>query len=472
MLLSECNIAKGGFFMRVSDAIICILFTAFAASYGWGMRGSLIGGEKGAMLPGALIGLILGKFSGYGMAVTAAAAGLMGMTFGGTETYGETIGFVLHRRREDYNPVKGYIGLAFKGALWFSVCGAFLGISHSYAVYHYSEIFDFCLLIPVMQIVGQLIFNRPYKPEKNKFPKIYFSKTRREEWGGNLLMLVALVIFAICHGDYFTLILIAGGFTFGAIGWLVAMRAYVAAVFPLKNGKYLFGRLYHKGLIDGWKLMEFILGAFGGFGLSLAYCLGYSYVEIYQDRASLDGPKFIDDEYLMDWIPVILVACVIGIVAVNLISFICDKKGKEVNSYVLDHIERPLYNVIPMMFVLAGAAEEFVTVFMLVFVVVNKLIFDRFKKVNLISILIGAGVCVATFMFFAGGIGGVRPIDVVLVSTIPYLAGEIIWILSKQGRHGKPLKDVLTKTSFATVFPTFVIMSALIIFSFYKIFGI
>lgn len=457
--------------MDFGNAVICILLTTLAASYGWGMRGSLIGGEKGAMLPGALIGLILGKFSGYGMAVTAAAAGLMGMTFGGTETYGETIGFVLHRGREDYNPVRGYVGLAFKGALWFAVCGAFLGISHAYDVYEHSDIYIFCLLIPVMQIVGQFIFNRPYKPENNKFPKIYFSKTRREEWGGNLLMLIALVIFAICHGDYFTLILIAGGFVFGAIGWLVAMRAYVAAVFPLKNGKYLFGKLYHKGLIDGWKLMEFILGAFGGFGLSLAYCLGYNYIVIYKEKASYGSVRFCD-EYLMGWIPFICVACVIGIVAVNLISFICDKKGKKLNSYVLDHIERPFYNVIPMMFVLAGAAEDFVTVFMLVFVVVNKLIFDRFKKVNLVSILIGAGVCVATFMLFAGGIGGVRPIDVVLVGTIPYLAGEIIWILSKQGRHGKSLKDVLTKTSFVTVFPTFAIMSVLIIFSFYKIFGI
>lgn len=457
--------------MRITDALVCIFVTTLAASYGWGMRGSLIGGEKGAMLPGALIGLVLGWFYGYG-SVSVAAAGLMGMTFGGTETYGETIGFVLHRGKEDYNPVRGYIGLAFKGALWFSVCGAFLGISLSYGVYHYSEIFDFCLLIPVMQIVGQLIFNRPYKPEKNKFPKIYFSKTRREEWGGNLLMLVALVVFAAYHGDYFTIILIASGFVFGAIGWLVGMRAFVATVFPLKNGKYFFGKAYHKGIIDGWKIMEFILGAFGGFGLSLAYCLGYSYIEIYQDRASLDGLEFIDDEYLQGWIPVILVACVIGIVAVNLISFICDKKGKEVNSYVLDHIERLFYNVIPMMFVLAGEAGGFVTVFMLVFVVVNKLIFDRFKKVNLVSILIGAGVCVATFVCFAGRIGGVKPIDVVLVGTIPYLAGEIIWILSKQGRRGKSLKDAVTKTPFATVFPAFAVMSAVLIISFVKIFAV
>lgn len=128
--------------MDFGNAIVCILLTTLAASYGWGMRGSLIGGEKGAMLPGALTGLILGGFSGIG-AVNAAAAGLMGMTFGGTETYGETIGFVLHRGREDYNPVRGYVGLAFKGALWFSICGAFIGISFSYGVYKQSDIYLF-----------------------------------------------------------------------------------------------------------------------------------------------------------------------------------------------------------------------------------------------------------------------------------------------------------------------------------------
>ncbi len=46
--------------MSLSDMILCVFLTTLAASYGWGMRGSLIGGEKGAMLPGALIGLILG----------------------------------------------------------------------------------------------------------------------------------------------------------------------------------------------------------------------------------------------------------------------------------------------------------------------------------------------------------------------------------------------------------------------------
>ena len=50
-----------GFF----DAAVCILFTTLAASYAWGMRGAVIGGEKGAMLPGCIyrsyFGLVFGR---------------------------------------------------------------------------------------------------------------------------------------------------------------------------------------------------------------------------------------------------------------------------------------------------------------------------------------------------------------------------------------------------------------------------
>ncbi len=451
--------------MSFGNAVICILFSTLAVSYGWGMRGSLIGGEKGAMLPGALIGLILGWFSGLGYLGTA-AAGLMGMTFGGTETYGETIGFVLHGD----NPKKGYGGLAFKGGLWFSMCGGFIGISLSYGVYSDSDIYVFCLMIPLMQIIGSRVFNTPFDPENNKFPKFYFSKTRREEWGGNVFSIIAMAVMAGLKEDYLTLILMAGGFVFGAIGWLVAIRAYVMAVNPLKNGKYLLGRLYHKGLIDGWKLMEFILGAFGGFGLSLSFCLGYDFVEVYKEKASVEGVEFAN-EYVSEWIPVFCIICLIGIISVNLISFICDKKGKKLNSLWLDRVERTYYNVIPMMFVLVGSncAARFMTAFMLVFVIVNKLVFDRFEKVNIVTSLISVAVVVSAYIFCVKN--SVSAFGIVLAGTLPYLAGEAIWIMSKRGRRGKTVKDALTKTSLATVYPAFAVMSVALILVSYKIFG-
>lgn len=455
--------------MDFANAVMCIVFSTFAVSYGWGMRGALIGGEKGAMLPGALIGLVLGWFSGLGTIGTA-AAGLIGMTFGGTETYGETIGFVLHRGKEDYNPKKGYAGLSLKGGLWFAICGGFIGISLSYGVYSDSDIYIFCLLIPVMQLVGYWLNNTPYNPAKNKFPKRYFSRTRREEWGGNLLMLIAMAMMADLRDDYFTLIMMAGGFVFGAIGWVVAMRAYVAAVYPLKNGKYLFGKLYHKGLIDGWKLMEFILGAFGGFGLSLAFCLGYDFIEAYREKASYEGAEFVS-EYVSGWIPVFCTVCILGILAVNATAFICDRRGKSLNSFVTDHVERPLYNVIPLMFVLAGDgfSARVMTAFMLIFVCILKCLFDHYINKKILALNLAL---TAVLLIFAENImRATTPFLIVLAGTVPYLAAELIYTFYRQTKNGKTVRDILTKTSFATVYPCLAVMSAVLIAVSYKIFG-
>ena len=195
--------------MSISDAIICVLFTTLAASYAWGMRGTVIGGEKGAMLPGAFIGLILAWFSDGGIRENfwiPAAAGLMGMTFGGTEPYGETIGMVLHRGRPDYNPRKGCFGLAFKGALWFSICGGFIAISlasMSKTVYSTLDPVIFMIFVPVIQQIGYRIFNQPYDKEKRIYPRIFYSLTRREEWGSNLALLILMIAFAVIKLDFF-----------------------------------------------------------------------------------------------------------------------------------------------------------------------------------------------------------------------------------------------------------------------------
>lgn len=459
--------------MDIKTSVICILFTALAASYGWGMRGALIGGEKGAMLPGAFIGLILAWFcGGYISMYEAAAAGLMGMTFGGIEPYGETIGFVLHRGREDYNPVRGYMGLAFKGALWFSICGGFIAISMSYAVYSTKELFIFCLLIPVIQKIGYLVFNKPYNKEKGIYPKIYFSKTRHEEWGSNLALLVAMIIMAVVKSDYFTLILISGGFIGGGIGWLVAMKLYVLAVFPLKNGKYILGKLYHNGVVDGWKIMEFALGAIGGAGLATAFCLGFDYVEEYKNRISLDGAEFCNESF-SDWVPIICIACVIGILIVNFYQFICDKKGKKVNRFICDQIERPLYNVIPMFLVLIGAtgAAKVMTVFILVFVCAIKCGFERFnnsKFVYLIQAVLFAGCAAVPALSFVSY--GFFPLAVILSGIVPYMVAEFASAVFKNHSQGNTLRHLVTKTPFATVYPFFVLQSIAVLIISFKIF--
>ncbi len=463
--------------MELTTALICIFFTTFAASYAWGMRGAVIGGEKGAMLPGAFIGLILAWFSGGAIRECfwiPAAAGLMGMTYGGTEPYGETIGMVLHRGRPDYRPIKGYTGLAMKGAFWFSICGGFIGISlaaMANGIYKTSDLVVFCLLIPVIQKIGYNIFNMPYDKEKGIYPRIFYSLTRREEWGSNLTLIIAMMTLAIIRGDDFTLALMGSGFFFGGLGWLVAMKCYVLTVFPLKNGKYIFGKLLHKGLVDGWKIMEFVLGAFGGFGLSLAYCTQFELVEKYNVIISTDGRRF-PDETFNDFIPFIIIACILGVLAINVYQFVCERKDKKVNRFLCDRLERPLYNVIPMLLVLLGSmlTAKIMTAFMLLFVCGMKCAFDRFENAKLLPVghAVIFSLCAAAF---AGCFFNVySPLFLVTVGTVPYLIAELASSMWRNAKKGKKLRNLLTETTFATVYPCFVIQSAVILIALWNFF--
>lgn len=458
--------------------IICILFTTLAASYAWGMRGTVIGGEKGAMLPGAFIGLLLAWFSGGAIRENfwiPAAAGLMGMTFGGTEPYGETIGMVLHRGRPDYNPKKGFFGLAFKGALWFSICGGFIAISlasMSNSIYSTRDLLVFMLFVPFVQQIGYRIFNQPYDKEKGIYPRIFYSLTRREEWGSNLALLIAMIAFAVIKGDDFTLAMIAGGFFFGAIGWFVAMKFYEISAFPMKNGKYILGKLSEKGFVDGWKIMEFTLGAIGGFGLALTYCVRFEFVEKYNEAIALNGIRTLP-ETLEKFIPLICIVFTFGIVGVNLYAMICEIKGRKINSFSCDITERFFYNLLPMACVLLGSqfAAIYSTVFMLVFVLAVKCVFDRFPESKLLPLaaVVLTAVCSVAFAgcFYPEYC---TPFNIILIGTIPYLITELICVVWKAPRNSRKISDVILKTPFATVYPFMVLQSILIIFISLKIF--
>lgn len=460
--------------------IICILFTTLAASYAWGMRGTVIGGEKGAMLPGAFIGLILAWFSGGAIRENfwiPAAAGLMGMTFGGTEPYGETIGMVLHRGRYDYNPRKGYFGLVFKGSLWFSICGGFIAISlasMSNSIYTTRDLLIFMLLMPAIQQMGYRIFNQPYDKEKGIYPKIFYSLTRREEWGSNLALLISMILMSVIKGDDFTLAMISGGFFFGAIGWLAAMKFYEISAFPMKNGRYILGKLSEKHLVDGWKIMEFTLGAIGGFGLALTYCVKFEFVEKYNETIELYGIRTLPVT-LEKFMPLISAAFVFGIVGVNLHAMICERKRKQINSYKSDLNERVLYNLLPMACVLLGSrfTAIYSTVFMLVFVLAVKCVFDCFSESKLLPL---ASVTLTTICSVAFACcfypEYCTPLSIVLIGTVPYLITELISVVWKSSRRGMKVSDVVLKTPFITVYPFMIVQGIVIIIFSFKIFNI
>ena len=50
--------------MTTQNELVFIAISMLTLCFGWGMRGSAIGGEKGAMLPGAFMGILCVWYTG------------------------------------------------------------------------------------------------------------------------------------------------------------------------------------------------------------------------------------------------------------------------------------------------------------------------------------------------------------------------------------------------------------------------
>lgn len=383
-----------------------VLYTALAGSFGWGMRGALIGGEKGAMLPGALLGVCLAFISGEPLAaqnyVLFAAVGALGMGFGGFEPYGQTMSMIIDRSKGERNPVKGYTGLALKGALWFGIAAAFLGMAFSGMtgeVYRWYDIVLVAAPIPLVQYFGVKIFNSPYDPEKGVFPGIYFSYERREEWGGNLLMLILLVVMMIVRGDVFSLILTASGAVAGAVGWHIGIYLMDVTMHPLKRGGFILGKLQTGGFVDNWKIMEFALGAVGAgvtaavFGRIFPRFVQPLYAErrlwnVLGERADIAA-----------WVAFALMA--LTLLQYTVIYFRSrSPEGRGLDDRALELLERPFILSIPLGLCLLGnTLTALLTVsFELYFVAAQKAIFESWANyrgrwaLTFLTALAGAGV--------------------------------------------------------------------------------
>ncbi len=446
--------------MELSTILICVGFATLAVSYGWGMRGTVIGGEKGAMLPGLYLGLILAWFAGGGIRenlLIPAAAGLMGISFGGTEPYADTIHFALCRNdKEHYNPVRGYTGLAVKGGLWFGVAGGFIALSMSAMGGRYSApgLVAFCLLLPFIGLAGYRIFNWPYDRKSGKYPAIYFSFESREEWGSNLSIMLTMLGIGIVKNDNLLTSLISAGFAFGFVGWLVAIKLYDLSVYPMKNGKYIFGEKLSKTRIDGWKVMEFSLGAIGAFGISLVFCFSGKEINAINEAIATNG-VFNPIAKAEPVMPFVILASVAVIIGINVYEYLVEKKGGSYNSFVMDLIERPFFNVVPMLFVLLGSsyAARLMTVFMLIFVVSVKSIADRFtkdKSIILPAVIFISVTIVTLVLDFVKG--GFSAFEIILAGGLPYILAELFHRVYHDTRTtGKSMKELLTDGSFPVV---------------------
>jgi len=419
-----------------------LLFAAvstIALSYGWGMRGTNLGGESGAMLPGALMGLCVAVFSGSPFLrehfYLLSAAGALGMYFGGSMSYGETVGL-----RSNEAPTKlawEMTGLFVKGGLWFGLFGAAVGMFLSFlaGLYDLKAVLLIFGLMPAFAFCGSRAFDRPYDEEKGIHPKIYFSRTRPEGMGVLFGILVGLVACMAIYRDSVALWLTLGSTLSGGISWVLAQWMQIRAKHPNKKGKRFCGRLSEKGLVDAWKIMECALGAFAGLGISATFVLIVNFSAKYQLYTFETIPRLTS---LSDWLlPLVFVT----LLALDMLKHVIKRpRTKEELDWqlkrclisageheiamrtagekpskaflVYEKINQtalmPIYCIIPLFFMFLDSFEvaRLVSFYVIYYVVAEQNIFDRFNLFKSIWVwriaMLGAGLALILAQFFLG----------------------------------------------------------------------
>ncbi|UCH35171.1 MAG: hypothetical protein JSV65_02130, partial [Armatimonadota bacterium] len=207
----------------------CLRLTipAIAMWLGWGIRGQ-IGHERGAMIPGSLVGLSLALTASdpeiRRRAGLLGAAGAMGTSFGGTETYAQTIGLTQNATRDE-TYWWGMLGLAVKGGVWIGLSGTYLGMAVSEKDYTPFELLWLTGTMTALWHLAVETVNRPHEAPDD-LPRIYFSgprgvdKPRPEVWAGQWFALLGLLSYAaLIRRDRSAAIMGAYGILGGAAGF-------------------------------------------------------------------------------------------------------------------------------------------------------------------------------------------------------------------------------------------------------------
>lgn len=262
---------------------------------GWGIRGQY-GHETGAMIAGLLVCLVIGLTlcrNASSLAVARAVAlGTIAMGFGGTETYGQTVGLTHDPELVGNWPAFywGMLGLSIKGAVWIGFCGLFLGMGLGGTRYTALEMLAVMLIGLVAYKAGVWLLNSPFDPANKQLPAMYFSATwdwfpnkddpkpRREVWGG--LWFAFLFIMA-----YTRL------FRRDGLGWRLGLWGLLGGALGFPLGQCV--QAYHSWNADSmregiwpilnyWNFMETTFGLIMGAALGLGAWLCRSRIRPYE----------------------------------------------------------------------------------------------------------------------------------------------------------------------------------------------
>ncbi len=421
------------------NELFFVLFAGIAVSYGWGMRGTIIGGEKGAMVPGALMGLALSAFSGceyfYNNPLILAGVGAVTMFCGGNMTYADTLWLTMKEKNPPHF-AKNMFSLFLRGGLWFSLFGGYtsLFISSASGFYKLWQILLFFGLLPVFAVVFFFIFNKPYDKEKNIFPKIYFSVNRKETWGGLLGMFLEIVIFSLIFADWSTLAFSLGTFLAGGIGWIIAQFMQIAALLPNKKNKLLFDKINRKGYVDAWKIMECVLGFSGGALSAVAFILTKP---LFAEKLALIDKNglyaFINDDKIPFFVLTVLLA-------LDLLKYTDKTESKLQKNYskIFGLLEFPLYGTVPyLLFILCGQNIALYCATTLVVLVLFEEITEKCIDNNL-SYAFLVALCVVMVLFRSFDmlltVISSHPVIAVLLYTVLYEVFYYVMILIQRGK--------------------------------------
>lgn len=273
-----------------------MLFAALAGGMAWGIRGQY-GHETGAMMAGLLVSLVLTFLLCPGAAwhSTARAVALctIAMGFGGSMTYGQTVGLTHDPDIVgNWGPLWwGFFGLAIKGGLWIGFAGVFLGMGLGGVKYRAAEMLFLMLAALGAYYIGVRILNYPFNPAEKQLPYFYFSddwrwepnkdlEPRREMWGGLLFALTTVIVYASAwRKDRLARNMAFWGILGGVLGFPIgqSLQAYHAW------NPEIFDRGIWENLdnyMNWWNHMETTFGAIMGACLGLGLWLNRNKINL------------------------------------------------------------------------------------------------------------------------------------------------------------------------------------------------
>ena len=267
-----------------------VLFGTLAGGMGWGIRGQY-GHETGAMLAGLLLCVTLAYLlcprREWPALFRAVAWGTLAMGFGGSMTYGQTLGLTQNAQFIGNGAAWwwGMLGCAVKGGLWIGFAGVFFGMGLGGKRYKPGELLVLMLALVGAFYMGNALFNGPFDPAAKELPRFYFSADwywqpdagaeldpREEVWGGLLAAWLVITVYVASKGDRLGRNLSLWGLLGGAIGFplgqcIQSYHAWHPAVFQGGLWTQLAPHM------NWWNMMEMTfgatMGAVLGFGLWL-----------------------------------------------------------------------------------------------------------------------------------------------------------------------------------------------------------